>query len=311
MVDRLGAHPVPDPAAIGAGVLSDFEGVIDLVEMKAIPYRDELGTNRTSSTSLRRRADEAGRARAPARRGLPLRRRAARDCIARGGRVPPGTLKAIRKATLQTNLPPCCADPHSDQRRAAAPGRGGRLPALAAGRAPGDRHRTDKRATEHEREVMRTADDGEPFSALAFKIAADPYVGKLTYFRVYSGQLEAGSRVLNVNTGRTERVGRILMMHANDREESGRSTPATSPPPSGVKQVITGDTSPHPDAPVASRHHFPRARHKGGGGASHEGRPGEDVDGPRGASLRRTQRSRCAPTKRPARPRYRAWASCT
>src|SRR5439155_468302 len=72
---------------------------------------------------------------------------------------------------------------------------------------------------ENERQVVRKPDDSEPFAALAFKIAADPYVGKLTYFRVYSGRLQAGSRVLNVGTGRTERIGRILMMHANDREE--------------------------------------------------------------------------------------------
>ena len=70
-----------------------------------------------------------------------------------------------------------------------------------------------------EQPAVRHASDDEPFAALAFKIMADPYVGKLTYFRVYSGSLEAGSRVLNVNTGRTERIGRILMMHANDREE--------------------------------------------------------------------------------------------
>src|SRR6202035_667542 len=67
--------------------------------------------------------------------------------------------------------------------------------------------------------ALRHASDDEPFSALAFKIMADPYVGKLTYFRVYSGKLSAGSRVLNVSTGKTERIGRILMMHANDREE--------------------------------------------------------------------------------------------
>ena len=81
-------------------------------------------------------------------------------------------------------------------------------------------------------EAVRQADDDEPFAALAFKVMADPYVGKLTYFRVYSGTLEAGSKILNANTGRTERVGRILEMHANHREEREESTPATSSPPS-------------------------------------------------------------------------------
>src|SRR3989440_702703 len=67
--------------------------------------------------------------------------------------------------------------------------------------------------------ATRAADDSEPFAALAFKIMADPFVGKLTYFRVYSGRLASGARILNASTGRTERIGRILMMHANDREE--------------------------------------------------------------------------------------------
>ena len=103
---------------------------------------------------------------------------------------------------------------------------------------------------EQEREVMRHADDSEPFAALAFKIAADPYVGKLTYFRVYSGHLEAGARVLNVGTGRTERIGRILMMHANEREEVAEVYAGDIAAAVGIKQVITGDTLAAPDAPI-------------------------------------------------------------
>ena len=79
---------------------------------------------------------------------------------------------------------------------------------------------------------------------------ADPYVGKLTYFRVYSGKLEAGSRVLNVNSGRTERIGRILMMHANDREEVPEVYAGDIAAAVGIKQVITGDTLAAPDAPI-------------------------------------------------------------
>ena len=103
---------------------------------------------------------------------------------------------------------------------------------------------------EDEREVTRHADDSEPFAALAFKIAADPYVGKLTYFRVYSGHLEAGARVLNVSSGRTERIGRILMMHANDREEVAEVYAGDIAAAVGIKQVITGDTLAAPDAPI-------------------------------------------------------------
>jgi elongation factor G len=103
---------------------------------------------------------------------------------------------------------------------------------------------------EDERPAVRHADDSEPFSALAFKIMADPFVGKLTYFRVYSGKLEAGSRILNVSTGRTERIGRILMMHANDREELQEVYAGDIAAGVGIKQVVTGDTLAAPDAPI-------------------------------------------------------------
>jgi elongation factor G len=97
---------------------------------------------------------------------------------------------------------------------------------------------------------VREASDDEPFSALAFKIMADPYVGKLAYFRVYSGRLEAGSRILNVTTGRTERIGRILIMHANEREEVPEVFAGDIAAAVGIKQVSTGDTLAAPDKPI-------------------------------------------------------------
>ena len=106
------------------------------------------------------------------------------------------------------------------------------------------------RGEDEDREAVRHASDDEPFAALAFKIMADPYVGKLTYFRVYSGKLEAGSRVLNVSTGRTERIGRILMMHANDREDVPEIYAGDIAAAVGIKQVVTGDTLAAPDRPV-------------------------------------------------------------
>jgi elongation factor G len=98
--------------------------------------------------------------------------------------------------------------------------------------------------------VVRLPDDDEPFAALAFKIMSDPFVGKLTYFRVYSGRLEAGGRVLNVSTGKTERVGRILVMHANDREEVEAVYAGDIAAGVGIKQIVTGDTLTAPDQPV-------------------------------------------------------------
>ena len=101
------------------------------------------------------------------------------------------------------------------------------------------------------REAERPADEEAPFAALAFKVMADPYVGKLTYFRVYSGKLSAGSRVLNAASGRTERIGRLLMMHANHREEIQECFAGDICAGVGLKQTGTGDTLCAPDAPIA------------------------------------------------------------
>ena len=99
-------------------------------------------------------------------------------------------------------------------------------------------------------ECERPADDEAPFSALAFKIMSDPHVGKLTYFRVYSGQLDKGSPVVNTRTGRKERIGRILEMHANDREDLDVVRAGDIVAGIGLKDVRTGDTLTHPNHPI-------------------------------------------------------------
>jgi elongation factor G len=101
-----------------------------------------------------------------------------------------------------------------------------------------------------EQEAERKADPKEPFSALAFKVMSDPYVGKLTYFRVYSGTLKAGDRVLNTTTGKTERVGRILQMHANHREERDEIAAGEIAAGVGLKSTTTGDTLAADSAPI-------------------------------------------------------------
>jgi elongation factor G len=99
-------------------------------------------------------------------------------------------------------------------------------------------------------EVLRTVDDTEAFSALAFKIAVDPFVGKLAFFRVYSGTLKTGSYVLNATKGRRERIGRILQMHANHREEIEQVYAGDIAAAVGLKETFTGDTLSDPDSPV-------------------------------------------------------------
>ena len=98
--------------------------------------------------------------------------------------------------------------------------------------------------------MERRADDAEPFSALAFKIMTDPYVGKLTFFRVYSGSIPAGSHILNATREKRERVGRLLQMHANKREERDEVFAGDIAAAIGLKDVRTGDTLCDPGHPI-------------------------------------------------------------
>ncbi len=118
-----------------------------------------------------------------------------------------------------------------------------------------------KKGEDEGKPATREASDEAPFSALAFKVMSDPFVGKLTYFRVYSGKLEAGGACSTPITGRNERAGRILMMHANDREEQEEVYAGDIAAAVGLKEAATGDTLCEPDAPIVlETHHTSRAR---------------------------------------------------
>ena len=249
MIDRLGAHPVPIQLPIGAE--GDFEGVIDLVAMKAIVYKDELGKEQDELEIPESLADAAEAAREHLLEEVSHYDDALLELLLEEAEVPQETLKAaIRKATLSTKLTPVLCG-SSFKNKGVQPLLDAVIDYLPSPLDVPPVVGTELiKGEEKEREVVRKADDSEPFAALAFKIAADPYVGKLTYFRVYSGHLEAGARVLNVGTGRTERIGRILMMHANDREEVEEVYAGDIAAAVGIKQVITGDTLAAPDAPI-------------------------------------------------------------
>ncbi len=249
MIDRLAAHPVPIQLPIG--VEGDFAGVVDLVAMKAIVYRDELGKEQEETEIPAELADAAAAAREHLLEEVSHYDDALLELILEEAEVPEETLKqAIRKATLSTKLTPVLCG-SSFKNKGVQPLLDAVIDYLPSPLdVPAVTGTELVRGEEGEREVTRHADDSEPFSALAFKIMADPYVGKLTYFRVYSGRLESGSRVLNVNSGRTERIGRILMMHANEREEVQEVYAGDIAAAVGIKQVITGDTLAAPGAPV-------------------------------------------------------------
>jgi elongation factor G len=251
MIDRLAAHPVPIQLPIGAE--SDFLGIIDLVENHAIVYRDELGKEQDVIDIPADHVERAAAAREHLLEEVSHYDDELLEMILEDQEIPVALLKsAIRKATLALKVTPVLCG-SSFKNKGVQPLLDAVLdylpspldvPAVeglepAKGSSNGD-----------EQPAVRPASDEEPFAALAFKIMADPYVGKLTYFRVYSGTLAAGSRVLNVSTGRTERIGRILMMHANEREELQEVYAGDIAAAVGIKQVVTGDTLAAPDRPI-------------------------------------------------------------
>ena len=195
-----------------------------------------------------------------------------------------------------------------EQGRAADAGRGHRLPAVPAGRSR--RSRASSPATRSS--SSGTPSNDEPLAMLAFKIAADPHLGKLTYIRVYSGVLKAGQQVLNSTKGRKERIGKIYQMHANKRQEIDEIGAGMIIAVMGLKDTTTGETLCDPAQPG-------RAGVDGLPGTRSSSRPSSRRRSPTRRSSaspssgwpRRTRPSASTPTRRPARRSSPAWASCT
>jgi elongation factor G len=250
MIDRLGAHPVPIQLPLGAE--SEFLGIIDLVEQQAIVYADELGLEQQVVEIPAELVEQTAAAREYLLDEVSHYDDGLVEMILEDQEIPVARLKqAIRTATLANGITPVlCGSSFKNK---------GVQPLLDAvidylpsplDVPPIEGIEPDKASENGGRPAVRHASDEEPFAALVHKIMADPYVGKLTYFRVYSGRLTAGSRVLNVSTGRTERIGRILMMHANEREELQEVYAGDIAAAVGIKQVATGDTLAAPDRPI-------------------------------------------------------------
>jgi elongation factor G len=249
MIDRLGAHPVPIQLPIGAE--ADFKGIVDLINMKAIVYKDELGKDVSIEDIPADILEEAEAAREHLLEEVSHYDDELVEMILEEHEIPKDRLvAAIRKATLEIKMTPVLCG-SSFKNKGVQPLLDAVIDFLPSPLdVPPVEGKEPVRGEDEDREAVRNASDDEPFAALAFKIMADPYVGKLTYFRVYSGKLEAGSRVLNVSTGRTERIGRILMMHANDREDVPEIYAGDIAAAVGIKQVVTGDTLAAPDRPI-------------------------------------------------------------
>ena len=233
---RLGVQGVAIQLPIGAE--DTFEGIIDLIKMKAVYFEGAKGEN-----VIYKEIPEEYKAQAEEYRAKMLDQAATYDDdllmkVLEGEEVTEEEIKAaIRKGTLAVELfPVLCGSAYKDK---------GVQPMLDAVidflPAPTDIP-SIKGTDEDGNEVERHASDDEPFSALAFKIMADPFVGKLTFFRVYSGTCQSGSYVLNSTKDKKERLGRILQMHANKRNEIDEVYAGDIAAAVGFKNTTTGDT---------------------------------------------------------------------
>jgi elongation factor G len=246
MVDRLGAHPVPVQLPLGQE--EHFRGVVDLVEMKAIVYADALGTEfavEEIPEELQEQAEEYHHQLidSVADHDDELTETYLED----ESKVTPEMLRrALRAATLDITVTPVLAG-SAFKNKGVQPLLDAVIEYLPSPLDIPPIHGVDPR-TEHE--LSRRPAMDEPFAALAFKVMTDPFVGKLTYFRVYSGQVKAGDRVVNTTNGKTERISRILQMHANHREERDSIGAGEIAAAVGLKQTTTGDTLAIDTAPI-------------------------------------------------------------
>jgi elongation factor G len=249
MIDRLGAHPVPIQLPIGAE--AEFAGVVDLVEEKAIVYKDDLGKEVDVIDIPADLADAAHEARTHLIEAVSEYDEELMEIYLEDQPIDVARLKkAIRQATLDISMTPVLAG-SSFKNKGVQPLLDAVLDYLPSPLdVPPVEGLEPVKGQDEGNPATREAADEQPFAALAFKVMSDPFVGKLTYFRVYSGKLEAGGRVLNAATGRTERVGRILMMHANDREEQTEVYAGDIAAGVGLKQTSTGNTLCAPDSPI-------------------------------------------------------------
>src|SRR4051812_9365413 len=246
MRERLGANPVPIQIPIGEE--ENHKGVVDLVDMKAIVYKDDLGQEFDTTdipAELLEQAQEYHHQLIDSVSNYDDE--VLEAYLEDETSVTAEQLKrAIRNATLADEITPVLLGSAFKNK--------GVQPLLDAVidylPSPLDVPAISGIDPKTEAELERKASLEEPFSALAFKVMSDPYVGKLTYFRVYSGKIKAGDRVLNTTTGKTERIGRILQMHANHREEREEIGAGEIAAGVGLKNTTTGDTLAAENAPV-------------------------------------------------------------
>jgi len=244
MEDRLKTNPVPIQLPIGKE--DSFKGIVDLVTLKAYIYTDDLGTTAAETEIPEDMVDMVNEYRDKLLEAVAETDEELMMKYLEGEEFTVEEIKAgIRKATLAVDMiPVTCGSSYRNK--------GVQLlldAAIDYMPSPIDVPAIKGQLANGE-EVERHSSDTEPFSALAFKIMTDPYVGKLAFFRVYSGTLKSGSYVYNSTKGKRERIGRILLMHANHREETDQVYAGDIAAAVGLKDTATGDTLCVESAPV-------------------------------------------------------------
>ncbi len=242
--ERLRAKPLPIQLPLGSE--ASYEGIIDLVENKAWSFDGNLG-----SEAVEVAIPESERAKCIEFRQVLVEKLAEMDdqiliAYLDGRSITAAELReALRRVTLSNKgVPILCGSMLRNK---------GVQPLLDAitDYLPSPLDMPPVRATDvRGAEVTRLANDEVPFTALAFKVVSDPFVGRLVYFRVYSGRVGAGAQAYNSTRGKRERIGRLLLMHANHREEIGEADTGAIVATLGLKNTFTGDTLCHPSRPV-------------------------------------------------------------
>ena len=235
--DRLKCNAVPIQLPIGAE--ADFRGIIDLVEMNARIYYDDLGNDMRTEEIPEDMRDMAEEYRVKMLEAISDFDDEIMMLYLEGEEVPQDMIRAaIRKATCAVQMVPVvCGTSYKNK------GLQKLLDAIVEYMpSPLDIPAISGTNPKTDEEETREASDDAPFSALAFKIMTDPFVGRLSFFRVYSGTVEAGKTVLNSSKGQRERIGRILLMHANHREDLSVAYSGDIAAAVGLKNTTTGDT---------------------------------------------------------------------
>lgn len=242
---RLGANPLPIQIPIGKE--EDFLGIIDLISMRAIIYKDEMGIKFEYEDIPSELKSTAEKYRQELIENIANYNDDILNKYVENIEISEGELKkAIREITINVNgVPVLCGAAFKN--KGVQPILDGVVDFLPS---PGDVPSLKGINPDNEKEIEREVSDDAPFSGLVFKITTDPFVGKLSYLRIYSGTIKSGMQVLNANNGNKNRVSKLLEMHANSREELKEAYSGDIGAVVGLKNVNTGDTICDPNKPI-------------------------------------------------------------